>query len=161
MRTASITIRQVGKHSVASSSSASASSGLCSLSANGILRRRWYSVYKKPTVPSRFPTPTLLPPLSDFDSFAAAVGNTSLIRLRGPSEATGCEILGKCEWENPGGSIKDRAAVWMIKEAEEQGILVPGGQCSIFSFTYHDQFLTSSLTHAYCMFFLLHIQSQD
>jgi cysteine synthase A len=54
------------------------------------------------------------------------VGNTSLIRLRGPSEATGCEILAKCEWENPGGSIKDRAAVWMVKEAEEQGILVPG-----------------------------------
>jgi len=77
-------------------------------------------------VPRTFPTPGLLPPLSSFDSFAAAVGNTSLIRLRGPSEATGCNILAKCEWENPGGSVKDRAAVWMVKEAEEAGILVPG-----------------------------------
>ncbi len=107
------------------------------VSSVAVQARRSYSVYKKPTVPSGFPTATLLPPLGDFDSFAAAVGNTSLIRLRGPSEATGCEILGKCEWENPGGSIKDRAAVFMIKEAEEQGILVPGGRSQLIALCLH------------------------
>lgn len=89
---------------------------------------RSYSLYVTPPPSRQFPTPTLLPRLANFDSFTSTVGNTSLIRLRGPSEATGCEILGKCEWENPGGSIKDRAALWMVKEAEEQGILVPGGE---------------------------------
>ena len=89
---------------------------------------RSYSIYPAPSIPRAFPTPGLLPSTLSFDSFTAAVGNTSLIRLRGPSEATGCTILAKLEWENPGGSVKDRAAVWMVKEAEEKGILVPGGQ---------------------------------
>lgn len=62
------------------------------------LQRRSYSLYKSPEVPRAFPVAPLLPPLSRFDSFSAAVGNTSLVRLRGPSEATGCEIWGKCEW---------------------------------------------------------------
>jgi len=59
--------------------------------------------------------------------FVGAVGNTPLIRLRGPSELTGCEILGKAEFMNPGGSVKDRAALGILLEAEEQGLLRPGG----------------------------------
>jgi cysteine synthase A len=58
---------------------------------------------------------------------AAAVGNTPLIRLRGASEATGCEILGKCEFMNPGQSVKDRAALYIIRDAVERGVLGPGG----------------------------------
>jgi cysteine synthase A len=58
---------------------------------------------------------------------ADAVGNTPLIRLRGPSEATGCEILGKAEFLNPGQSVKDRAALYIIKDAIATGALRPGG----------------------------------
>ncbi len=58
---------------------------------------------------------------------AAAVGNTPLLRLKGPSEATGCEILGKAEFMNPGQSVKDRAALYIIKDAVERGVLEPGG----------------------------------
>ncbi|HEX8374924.1 MAG TPA: pyridoxal-phosphate dependent enzyme, partial [Geminicoccaceae bacterium] len=50
--------------------------------------------------------------------FAALVGNTPLVRLKRASELTGCEILGKCEFMNPGGSVKDRAAVAIITDAE-------------------------------------------
>ena len=56
-----------------------------------------------------------------------AIGNTPLIRLVGPSEATGCTILGKAEFMNPGQSVKDRAALWMIQDAVERGELQPGG----------------------------------
>ncbi len=59
--------------------------------------------------------------------FAGAIGNTPLIRLDKASEATGCEILGKAEFLNPGGSVKDRAALYIIKDAEERGALRPGG----------------------------------
>lgn len=55
------------------------------------------------------------------------VGNTPLIRLRGPSEATGCEILGKAEFLNPGQSVKDRAALFIIRDAVASGRLRPGG----------------------------------
>ncbi len=58
---------------------------------------------------------------------ADAVGNTPLIRLRAASEATGCEILGKAEFLNPGQSVKDRAALFMIKDAVARGALRPGG----------------------------------
>ncbi len=58
---------------------------------------------------------------------ADAVGNTPLIRLRGPSEATGCEILGKAEFLNPGQSVKDRAALFIIRDAVATGKLRPGG----------------------------------
>ena len=51
------------------------------------------------------------------DSFAGAIGNTPLIRLNRLSEETGCEILGKAEFMNPGGSVKDRAALWMVQGA--------------------------------------------
>ncbi len=59
--------------------------------------------------------------------FADAIGNTPLIRLNKASEATGCEILGKAEFLSPGGSVKDRAALYIIKDAEERGTLRPGG----------------------------------
>src|SRR5882724_24739 len=53
-------------------------------------------------------------------------GHTPLLRLRGLSELTGCEILGKAEFMNPGGSVKDRAALGIIEDAEERGVLEPG-----------------------------------
>jgi cysteine synthase A len=56
-----------------------------------------------------------------------AIGNTPLIRLEGPSAQTGCDILGKAEWLNPGMSVKDRAAKFMVLDAEERGALRPGG----------------------------------
>ncbi|MCP8937244.1 cysteine synthase A [Alsobacter sp. SYSU M60028] len=56
-----------------------------------------------------------------------AVGNTPLIELRGPSEITGCRILGKAEFLNPGQSVKDRAALFIIKDAIARGTLRPGG----------------------------------
>ncbi|HVI29143.1 cysteine synthase A [Hansschlegelia sp.] len=56
-----------------------------------------------------------------------AIGNTPLIRLVGPSEATGCTILGKAEFMNPGQSVKDRAALWIIQDAVARGELQPGG----------------------------------
>ena len=59
--------------------------------------------------------------------FAGTVGNTPLIRLRGVSEETGCEILGKAEFMNPGGSVKDRAARAIVMDAEQRGELRPGG----------------------------------
>jgi cysteine synthase A len=60
------------------------------------------------------------------NGFIETIGNTPLIRLHAASEATGCEILGKAEFMNPGGSIKDRAAWWMIREAEKDGCLQAG-----------------------------------
>jgi cysteine synthase A len=56
-----------------------------------------------------------------------AIGRTPLIRLRRASELTGCEILGKAEFMNPGGSVKDRAALFIVKDAEERRLLRPGG----------------------------------
>jgi cysteine synthase A len=58
---------------------------------------------------------------------AAAIGNTPLIKLRRASEETGCTILGKAEFMNPGQSVKDRAALYIIKDAVEKGVLKPGG----------------------------------
>jgi cysteine synthase A len=59
--------------------------------------------------------------------FVDAVGNTPLIKLRKASELTGCTILGKAEFLNPGGSVKDRAAKYMVLDAERRGVLEPGG----------------------------------
>lgn len=59
--------------------------------------------------------------------FVGTVGNTPLIRLNRLSDETGCEILGKAEFLNPGGSVKDRAALYIIEDAERQGKLKPGG----------------------------------
>jgi cysteine synthase A len=61
------------------------------------------------------------------DGFVPAIGNTPLIRLRRLSELTGCEILGKAEFLNPGGSVKDRAALAIVLDAERRGLLRPGG----------------------------------
>ncbi|MGA8381006.1 MAG: cysteine synthase A [Stellaceae bacterium] len=61
------------------------------------------------------------------DGFVGTVGNTPLIKLRRASETTGCTILGKAEFLNPGGSVKDRAALAIIADAEERGLLRPGG----------------------------------
>ena len=61
------------------------------------------------------------------DGLIPLVGNTPLIRLAGPSRSTGCDILGKCEFLNPGQSVKDRAALWIIRDAEKRGKLKPGG----------------------------------
>ena len=57
----------------------------------------------------------------------ALIGNTPLVRLEGPSTATGCTILGKCEFANPGASVKDRAALYIVEDAERSGTLKPGG----------------------------------
>ncbi|MEP9360130.1 cysteine synthase A [Sphingomonas sp. KR3-1] len=57
----------------------------------------------------------------------ALIGNTPLVRLKGPSEATGCEIYGKCEFANPGASVKDRAALYIVNDAEARGLIQPGG----------------------------------
>src|SRR5262245_24783783 len=56
-----------------------------------------------------------------------AMGHTPLLRLRGASEMTGCEILGKAEFMNPGGSVKDRAARGIVLDAERRSLLRPGG----------------------------------
>ena len=61
------------------------------------------------------------------DGFSDSIGNTPLIRLRKASEQTGCNILGKAEFLNPGGSVKDRAALHIVLDAEEKGDLQPGG----------------------------------
>ncbi|MDA8573944.1 cysteine synthase A [Alphaproteobacteria bacterium] len=61
------------------------------------------------------------------DGFVAAIGNTPLIKLKAASERTGCTILGKAEFLNPGGSVKDRAAWAIIANAENRGALKPGG----------------------------------
>src|SRR5688500_12115541 len=65
--------------------------------------------------------------MSIAQSVLDAIGNTPLIRLRHASEITGCEILAKAEFMNPGGSVKDRAALAIVRDAEARGLLKPGG----------------------------------
>ena len=65
--------------------------------------------------------------MSIVNGLTSSIGNTPMIRINSLSEETGCEILGKAEFMNPGGSVKDRAALWMIQEAEKSGALKPGG----------------------------------
>jgi len=62
-----------------------------------------------------------------FSDLSQSIGNTPLIRLNGASDATGCEILGKAEFMNPGQSVKDRAALFIIRDAVARGVLKPGG----------------------------------
>jgi cysteine synthase len=57
----------------------------------------------------------------------ALIGNTPLVRLAGPSAYAGCDILAKCEYANPGASVKDRAALYIVEDAEARGVLLPGG----------------------------------
>ena len=66
-------------------------------------------------------------PMNIKQGFVGTVGNTPLIRLNSFSDETGCEILGKAEFLNPGGSVKDRAALFIIEDAERRGVLKPGG----------------------------------
>jgi cysteine synthase A len=61
------------------------------------------------------------------EGFRDAIGNTPLIKMREASEITGCNIYAKCEYLNPGGSIKDRAALYIVKDAEDKGLLKPNG----------------------------------
>lgn len=70
---------------------------------------------------------TPYPPPAIRDGFVGSIGNTPLIKLRKASEETGCTILGKAEFMNPGGSVKDRAAWAIVRDAEERGTLKPGG----------------------------------
>ena len=62
-----------------------------------------------------------------YSDLASSIGNTPLIRLKKASEMTGCEILGKAEFMNPGQSVKDRAALYIIRDAVARGELKPGG----------------------------------
>jgi cysteine synthase A len=62
-----------------------------------------------------------------FGSALELIGKTPLVRLEGPSREAGCDIFGKCEYANPGSSVKDRAALWIIRDAEARGDLKPGG----------------------------------
>ena len=72
--------------------------------------------------------PSCTPPwCSQRADSATAIGNTPLIRLPHLSAQTGCTILGKAEFQNPGGSVKDRAALYVVRDAEERGLLKPGG----------------------------------
>jgi cysteine synthase A len=66
-------------------------------------------------------------PSSPAPGTLSLIGNTPLVRLNGPSADTGCEILAKCEFMNPGGSVKDRAALFIVEDAEANGTLKPGG----------------------------------
>ena len=61
------------------------------------------------------------------DDFIQSIGNTPLIKLKAASEITGCNIYGKAEFLNPGGSVKDRAALALIKDAEEKKLISKGG----------------------------------
>ena len=71
---------------------------------------------------------------------ADMIGNTPLIRLRQASEATGCEILGKAEFMNPGQSVKDRAALYIIRDAVARGELRPGGTIVFWSVMEDERF---------------------
>lgn len=93
----------------------------------------------QPNINAQFPSPLCIqdfPGISSYslfvqENFCHGVGHTSLLLLRGLSEKTGCKIYGKAEFENPGGSVKDRAALFIIQEAEQRGDLVPGEECII------------------------------
>ena len=80
-----------------------------------------------PTKPPTSATNTHASTYASNHNFIDAIGNTPLIRLRAVSEMTGCEIYGKAEFMNPGGSVKDRAALAIIEDAEATGQLAPGG----------------------------------
>ncbi|ERS99894.1 cysteine synthase A [Sporothrix schenckii 1099-18] len=99
------------------------------------LRPAYFSVsaassYATPAAAANTPTPHTLAVSSAqgvVDGFVGAIGNTPLVRLKKLSEETGCEVLGKAEFANPGGSVKDRAALYVVLDAEERGLLKPGG----------------------------------
>src|SRR5450432_3386081 len=65
--------------------------------------------------------------MTKYPDMISAIGNTPLIRLNRVSELTGCEIWGKAEFLNPGQSVKDRAALYIVRDAVSRGVLRPGG----------------------------------
>ena len=79
------------------------------------------------STPSQRPIRTMTTVTSPAPSVVEAIGNTPLIRLQRASALTGCTILGKAEFMNPGQSVKDRAALFIIKDAMAKGELRPGG----------------------------------
>src|SRR5262245_52543797 len=84
----------------------------------------------RPHMPHRTPAETFrsrLIPMDIKKSVVDAIGNTPLIRLKRLSDITGCEILGKAEFMNPGQSVKDRTALGIVRDAERSGRLKPGG----------------------------------
>src|SRR5947208_7725960 len=99
-------------------------------------RGRWVSL-RSPHPPRRacrfapapLPSPALItaPPMEVRNGIVEAIGNTPLIKLEHASELTGCTILGKAEFMNPGQSVKDRAALFIIEDAVKRGTLKPGG----------------------------------
>ena len=77
------------------------------------------------------------------NDFISGIGNTPLIKLRAASEITGCNIYGKAEFLNPGGSVKDRAALALIKDAQEKKLISKGGTCCRrYSWQYRNWFRT-------------------
>src|SRR3972149_912740 len=76
---------------------------------------------------SMLPAAPALAPMHIPSDVIDLIGRTPLLRLRRASELTGCEILGKAEFMNPGGSVKDRAALFIVRDAEQRGLLRPGG----------------------------------
>ncbi|KAJ1667231.1 Cysteine synthase 1 [Coemansia sp. RSA 1813] len=72
-------------------------------------------------------TPRLVTSAKPVDGFVGAIGNTPLVRINSLSKETGCEILGKAEFMNPGGSVKDRAALFVVEDAERKGLVKRGG----------------------------------
>jgi cysteine synthase len=96
----------------------------------GTTRGGWPSKFAPaPTKPCLPPAPhgPYLEPMHATSDTLALIGNTPLVRLKGPSEATGCDIFGKCEFTNPGASVKDRAALFIVEDAESRGLIQPGG----------------------------------
>lgn len=73
------------------------------------------------------PSPIMMKTLAALNSTLDLIGNTPMVRLAGPSEVAGCDIFAKCEFANPGASIKDRAALGIVRDAEARGELQPGG----------------------------------
>ena len=67
------------------------------------------------------------------NNFTDSIGNTPLIKLKAASEITGCYIYGKAEFMNPGGSVKDRAALALIKDAQEKKLISKGGVCLLYT----------------------------
>ena len=87
-----------------------------------------------------------------YNGTIGAVGNTPLIKLNNASEMTGCNIMVKAEMLNPGGSVKDRAAYYLIREAEKRGEVQPGGTIVeglfyLFTLYYITSFHTLKHTH--------------
>jgi len=78
---------------------------------------------RKTALPPALPEP----PMDIRNGLVETIGNTPMIRLSRLSDMTGCEILGKAEFLNPGGSVKDRAALYIIRDALDRGLLRPGG----------------------------------